>query len=56
MPMAVRKNDSTMMIRVKHVTMIKIDGANDSTVNSAINCNTRPVIDPPSPPKFSDKL
>lgn len=34
-PMAERKNDSTTMIRVKEVIIIKIDGARERTVSNA---------------------
>lgn len=44
-PMAVRRNDRTMMIRVKLVIIIKMDGANDKTVNNAMSCKTRPAKD-----------
>mgnify|MGYP003346834526 CR=1 FL=1 len=40
---AERKSDKTTTIRVKDVTMIKIAGASDKTVISAINCSARSV-------------
>src|SRR4051794_4760774 len=45
-PSAVRNNDSTTTIRVNDVIMIRIDGAIDSTVNSAINWIARSVTPP----------
>src|SRR6202049_3389799 len=45
-PMAVRSSDSTTTIRVKDVIMIRIDGATDSTVNSAISWIARSVTPP----------
>ena len=36
-PSAVRNSDSTTTIRVNEVIMTRMDGASDSTVNSAIN-------------------
>src|ERR1700678_4761855 len=45
-PSAVRSSDSTTTIRVNDVIMIRIDGAIDSTVNSAINWIARSVTPP----------
>src|SRR4051794_21629445 len=45
-PSAVRNNDSTTTIRVNDVIMIRIDGAIDSTVSSAINWIARSVTPP----------
>src|SRR5580704_15255746 len=45
-PSAVRSNDSTTTILVNDVIMIRIDGAIDSTVNSAINWIARSVTPP----------
>src|SRR5947199_1556764 len=45
-PNAVRSSDSTTTIRVNDVIMIRIDGAIDSTVNSAINWIARSVTPP----------
>src|SRR5256885_7914387 len=45
-PSAVRNNDSTTTIRVNDVIMIRIDGAIDSTVKSAINWIARSVTPP----------
>ena len=36
-PSAVRKSDNTTTMRVNDVIMIRIDGAIDNTVRSAIN-------------------
>ena len=36
-PSAVRNSDSTTTIRVNEVIMMRMDGASDNTVNSAIN-------------------
>src|SRR3984885_4893681 len=50
-PSAVRSSDSTTTIRVNDVIMIRIDGATDSTVNSAISWIARSVTPPlPWPP------
>src|SRR5205823_5073752 len=51
-PNAVRKSDSTTTIRVNEVIMIRIDGAIDSTVNSAINWIARSVTPPPPWPRL----
>src|SRR5579863_5985652 len=45
-PIAVRSSDSTTTIRVNDVIMIRIDGAIDSTVNSAISWIARSVTPP----------
>src|SRR5258707_7830520 len=45
-PKAVRNSDSTTTMRVNDVIMIRIDGAIDSTVNSAINWIARSVTPP----------
>src|SRR6202035_5614514 len=45
-PSAVRSNDRTTTIRVNDVIMIRIDGAIDSTVRSAINSIARSVTPP----------
>src|SRR3984885_12219360 len=45
-PKAVRSSDSTTTIRVNEVIMIRIEGATDSTVNSAINWIARSVTPP----------
>src|ERR1700704_6055070 len=45
-PNAVRSSDSTTTIRVNDVIMIRIDGAIDSTVNSAISWIARSVTPP----------
>src|ERR1700733_11310285 len=45
-PSAVRSSDSTTTIRVNDVIMIRIDGAIDSTVSSAINWIARSVTPP----------
>ncbi len=47
MPIAVRNSDSTTTIRVKHVIMIRIDGASDRMVTSPTICISRSVITPP---------
>ena len=49
-PSAVRSSDSTTTIRVNEVIITRIDGASDSTVNSAINWMTRSVSPPPPRP------
>ena len=46
MPSAVRRNDSTTMIRVNEVTMTRIDGARLRTVSSARSWMMRPVVVP----------
>src|SRR5215471_12831316 len=45
-PSAVRNNDNTTTMRVNDVIMIRIDGAIDSTVNSAISWIARSVTPP----------
>src|SRR3569833_2067906 len=45
-PSAVRSNDSTTTIRVNDVIMIRMDGAIDNTVNSAISWIARSVTPP----------
>src|SRR5216684_635229 len=45
-PRAVRRSDSTTTIRVNDVIMIRIDGAIDSTVKSAISWIARSVTPP----------
>src|ERR1700731_5019840 len=45
-PIAVRNSDSTTTIRVNDVIMIRIDGAIDSTVRSAISWIARSVTPP----------
>src|SRR5947209_340759 len=45
-PNAVRSSDSTTTMRVNDVIMIRIDGAIDSTVSSAINWIARSVTPP----------
>src|SRR5258708_7356962 len=45
-PNAVRSSDSTTTIRVNDVIMIRIDGAIDNTVNSAISWIARSVTPP----------
>src|ERR1700722_19893454 len=50
-PSAVRNSDNTTTMRVNDVIMIRIDGATDSTVNSAISWIARSVTPPlPWPP------
>src|SRR3984957_3263280 len=50
-PSAVRSSDNTTTMRVNDVIMIRIDGATDNTVNSAINWIARSVTPPlPWPP------
>src|SRR6478752_3736358 len=51
-PNAVRNSDSTTTMRVNDVIMIRIDGAIDSTVNSAINWIARSVTPPPPWPRL----
>ena len=45
--MAVRRNDSTTMMRTKDVTMMRIEGATLSTVISSSIWMMRPVVSPP---------
>ncbi len=47
-PSAVRSSDNTTTMRVKDVIMIRIDGASESTVNSAINWMMRSLRPPPA--------
>ena len=49
-PSAVRNSDSTTTIRVNDVIITRIDGASDSTVNSAINSMMRSFSPPPAVP------
>src|SRR5262245_57810570 len=52
-PKAVRSSDSTTTMRVNEVIMTRIDGAIDSTVNSAISWIARSVTPPPPwPPRL----
>ena len=52
-PSAVRSSDSTTTMRVNDVIMIRIDGAIDSTVSSAISWIARSVTPPlPWPPRL----
>src|SRR4029079_11530089 len=51
-PSAVRSSDSTTTIRVNDVIMIRIDGAIDSTVSSAISWIARSVTPPPPWPRL----
>src|SRR3954469_14402367 len=51
-PSAVRNSDSTTTIRVNDVIMIRIDGAIDSTVSSAISWIARSVTPPPPWPRL----
>src|SRR5207253_4177686 len=52
-PRAVRSSDSTTTMRVNDVIMIRIEGAIDSTVSSAINWIARSVTPPPPwPPRL----
>src|SRR5215216_1119603 len=46
-PNAVRSSDSTTTMRVNDVIMIRIDGAIDNIVSSAINWIARSVTPPP---------
>ena len=46
-PSAVRNSDSTTTMRVNDVIMIRIDGASDSTVISAISWMMRSFSPPP---------
>ena len=48
-PSALRRNDSTTTMRVNDVTITKIDGASDSTVNRAMSWTMLPVDDAPLP-------
>src|SRR5215813_14124387 len=51
-PSAVRKSDSTTTMRVNDVIMIRIEGATDRMVNSAISWIARSVTPPPPWPKL----
>src|SRR5258708_31294076 len=51
-PNAVRSSDSTTTIRVNDVIMIRIDGAIDSTVSSAISWIARSVTPPLPAPRL----
>src|SRR4051794_5225860 len=52
-PKAVRNSDSTTTMRVNDVIMIRIDGAIDNIVSSAINWIARSVTPPPPwPPRL----
>src|SRR5271170_7790849 len=51
-PSAVRSSDNTTTMRVNDVIMIRIDGATDSTVNSAINWIARSVVPPLPGPRL----
>src|SRR5258708_306409 len=51
-PIAVRSSDSTTTIRVNDVIMTRIDGAIESTVNSAIIWIARSVTPPLPPPRL----
>ena len=52
-PSALRRNDSTTMMRVNEVTVMRIAGARLSTVSSTSSWTMRPVEEPPSPPRSS---
>lgn len=49
-PSAVRKSDSTTTMRVNEVIITRIDGASESTVNSAINWMMRSFSPPVAAP------
>src|SRR5690348_11218645 len=51
-PIAVRRSDSTTTIRVNEVIMIRIDGAIESTVSSAMSWMARSVTPPCPPPRL----
>src|SRR5262245_38088268 len=51
-PSAVRKSDSTTTMRVNDVIMIRMEGATERMVNSAINWIARSVTPPPPWPKL----
>src|ERR1700748_3833680 len=51
-PIAVRKSESTTTIRVNDVIMIRIDGAIDSTVSSAISWIARSGTPPLAWPRL----
>src|SRR5215472_18343907 len=51
-PIAVRRSESTTTIRVNDVIMIRIDGAIESTVRSAISWIARSVTPPWPPPRL----
>ena len=48
-PSALRRNDSTTMMRVNEVTVMRIAGARLSTVSSTRSWTMWPVEEPPSP-------
>ncbi len=48
-PSAVRSSDSTTTMRVNEVTMMRMPGASDRTVSSAMICSRRPVLAPVAP-------
>ncbi len=49
MPIAVRNSESTTTMRVKEVTIIRIEGAMLRMVISAMSCSARSVTPVPSP-------
>src|SRR6185436_12020629 len=51
-PIAVRNSESTTTIRVNEVIMIRIEGAIESTVNSAMSWIARSVTPPWPPPRL----
>src|ERR1041384_5503300 len=51
-PIAVRSRDSTTTMRVNDVIMIRIDGAIESTVKSAMSWIARSVTPPWPPPRL----
>ena len=57
-PSAARSSDSTTTTRVNEVTMMRMPGASDRTVSSAMICSRRPVLAPvaPSPRSSVDAL
>src|SRR5687767_7616698 len=48
-PIAARNSDSTTTTRVNEVTMMRMPGASDRTVSSAMICSRRPVLAPVAP-------
>lgn len=50
-PIAVRTKEKTITIRVKEVTITKMDGARLIIVTSATSCNIRLLASPPDAPK-----
>ena len=46
-PNALRRNDSTMMIRINEVVITKIEGASDITVSKTTSCISLAVAVPP---------